>query len=240
MAKKRGLEDVVLNPRDPKQQKTLPPIDFLLPLIPDGWACLRELAVEDEWQGLVLFLLNRKCYPAQPMIFRALALTPLSEVRVVILGQDPYHGKGQATGLAFHVPAGVKSPPSLRNIIRQVRSEMGEGEVDLEDWARQGVLLLNPVLTVDPGEADSHKGRGWEQVTDRIIEEVNRKEQRVFFLLWGKKAQAKKKMIDQERHTVIETPHPSPLSAYRGFFDVNQFTQVNEGLDQPITWVRDE
>ena len=184
-------------------------------------------------------------YPPEHEVFAALALPPAA-VRVVILGQDPYHGPSQAHGLAFSVRAGVAHPPSLRNIFKERESDLGlpppqSGE--LSAWAREGVLLLNTVLTVRRGEAHAHKGRGWEQVTDAIFELVCAREAPVVFVLWGKPAQKKAKAIPR-RHVVLEAPHPSPLSAYRGFFGSAPFSRVNAALEAsgqpPVDWRVDE
>jgi len=183
-------------------------------------------------------------YPAQP--FRALALTPLERVRVVILGQDPYHGPGQAQGLAFSVPAGFKLPPSLRNIVAEVAVDVGSSAAsngDLSPWARQGVLLLNTALTVEDGQPQSHAGRGWELLTDELIKAVGARERAVAFLLWGAPAQKKAALIDTRRHAVFTANHPSPLSARRPpqpFIGCRHFGEVNRWLakrgEPPIDW----
>lgn len=220
-----------------KRQKHLTCPDELASLIPDGWSTLSSCTQQPWWDELVAFLRYQMFYPSKSNIFKALELTPLDNVRVVILGQDPYHGSGQASGLAFHVNTCVKQPPSLRNICKKVNQECGEGRVDLEDWAKRGVLLLNTVLTVAPAEANSHRDKGWEHFTDHVIQLVNNKDEPVVFMLWGKNAQKKQNMVDQERHLVITAPHPSPLSAHRGFFDEPMFTRANEFLQQPIDWI---
>ena len=178
------------------------------------------------------------------MIFRALDLCPLPEVRVVILGQDPYHGAGQAEGLSFSVPAGVAIPPSLQNIKQEIASDLGHPSIipdgSLLKWAEQGVLLLNATLTVRAGQAGSHQGLGWETFTDAIIEAVNREQEHVVFLLWGSPARRKGAMIDRSKHLVLEAPHPSPLSAYRGFFGCRHFIKANAYLTHwgkaPVLW----
>lgn len=184
-------------------------------------------------------------FPSVEQTFQALALVPPDGVRVVLLGQDPYHGEGQAHGLAFSVPVGVKPPPSLRNIFRELSSDMGTsppGHGCLTAWAEQGVLLLNAVLTVRAHQANSHKGRGWEQWTDAVIRAVSEGTHPVVFLLWGGAAQKKQELIDTNRHSVLTAPHPSPLSAHRGFFGSRPFSAANAALVEagrpPITWQR--
>ena len=183
-------------------------------------------------------------YPPGNLIFRALDACPLSQVRVVILGQDPYHGAGQAEGLAFSVPSGVPLPPSLQNIKKEIASDLGHAsslpDGHLLPWAEQGVLLLNTTLTVAAGRAASHQGLGWETFTDAIIEVVNHHCEHVVFLLWGTPARRKASMIDRSRHLILEAPHPSPLSAHRGFFGCRHFSQTNDYLVRwgkaPILW----
>ena len=186
---------------------------------------------------------TQKIYPDMYHIFEALELTPYEEVKVVILGQDPYHGPNQAHGLSFSVQPGVKIPPSLQNIYKELQSDLGVAPVNhgyLTSWAKQGVLLLNTVLTVRQGQAYSHRGKGWEQLTDKIIEKLNERQKPIVFILWGKGAQDKIKMIDQNRHVVIASPHPSPLSAHRGFFGSKPFSKANATLvsfgEKPINW----
>ncbi len=186
---------------------------------------LREF-LKSEYSG-------RTVYPPMNDIYNALRYTSLSDTRVVILGQDPYHGPGQAHGLCFSVKAGVQMPPSLKNIFKELHEEYGmplpeTGE--LTGWARQGVLLLNTTLTVRAGAPLSHKGHGWEQLTDRIIEIINAKAEPVVFMLWGGNARSKKSLITNPRHLVLECAHPSPLSAYNGFFGCNHFKKANEFL----------
>lgn len=174
-------------------------------------------------------------YPPRAQVFRALELTPFATVRVVLLGQDPYHGPGQAHGLAFSVPEGVKTPPSLRNIFKEIAADVYGGDLppcstDLTRWAEQGVLLLNATLTVEAGQAGSHKDLGWQALTDQIVATLSREREHLVFLLWGRHAQAKRPLIDGDRHLVLETVHPSPLSAHRGFFGCRHFSQANAYL----------
>lgn len=173
---------------------------------------------------------GRVVYPSVENIFAALNATPLNSVRVVILGQDPYHGANQAHGLSFSVPEGVPTPPSLRNIYKEIVSDLG-GSIpthgNLTQWANQGVLLLNSVLSVQEGQAASHQGKGWEQFTDKIIEILNRESENLVFMLWGAYAQKKGQSIDKQRHLVLSAPHPSPLSAHRGFLGCKHFSQAN-------------
>jgi len=186
---------------------------------------------------------GKQVFPAGDEIFNAFAHTPLERVRVVILGQDPYHGPGQAHGLCFSVKPGVQVPPSLQNIFKEIRGELGypiPRHGNLTAWADQGVLLLNSVLTVESGRAASHQGKGWETFTDRVIELVNRECESVVFMLWGSYAQRKGAFIDRQRHCVLTAPHPSPLSAHRGFFGCGHFVAANEYLEskgkEPIDW----
>lgn len=221
----------------------------------------REIQLESSWKkhlagefsqpymvGLREFLLQRKrngavIYPPGKLIFNALDSTPFDQVRVVIIGQDPYHGPGQAHGLCFSVPQGVRPPPSLANIYREITEDIGGFEPthgNLQAWAGQGVLLLNAVLTVERGLANAHQGKGWERFTDRIVDELNRHGENLVFMLWGSYAQKKGAAIDRNRHLVLAAPHPSPLSAHRGFFGCRHFSQANEWLArqgrQPIDW----
>jgi uracil-DNA glycosylase len=169
-------------------------------------------------------------YPHFSNWFHALETAPLDEVKVVILGQDPYHQHGQAHGLCFSVQPGVKVPPSLKNIYKELATDIGMKTPDhgyLGNWAKQGVLLLNAVLTVEDSNANAHQGKGWEQFTDKIISTVNEHCDNVVFMLWGSYAQKKGAMIDEEKHLVLKAPHPSPLSAYRGFFGCQHFSQAN-------------
>lgn len=182
-------------------------------------------------------------YPPAPLVFRALELTPPEAVRVVLLGQDPYHGPGQAEGLSFSVPAGVRVPPSLRNIFKELSADLGlpaPRTGHLGPWARQGVLLLNAVLTVEKGQAGAHRKRGWEGYTDALIAHVAARDQPVVFLLWGAYAQAKAPLVTNPRHLVLKAPHPSPLSAYQGFLGCRHFSAANAFLVEqgvaPIDW----
>ena len=186
---------------------------------------------------------GKQIFPRASEWFRALDLTPLDAVRVVILGQDPYHGPGQAHGLCFSVKDGVRPPPSLVNIYKELESDLGiapRRHGFLEHWARQGVLLLNSVLTVEMGLAASHRDRGWERFTDRIVEQVNAKPEPVVFMLWGSYAQKKAAMVDTSRHLVLKAAHPSPLSAHSGFFGCRHFSKANAFLESrglpPIDW----
>lgn len=187
--------------------------------------------------------LGKAVYPPQDQVFAALQLTAFADVKVVILGQDPYHGPDQANGLAFSVNPGVRLPPSLRNIYKEIASDIEltmPANGDLTHWAKQGVLLLNTVLTVEAAQAHSHKDRGWERFTDKVIASLNDAPQHIVFLLWGAHAQKKSALIDETRHTIFKAPHPSPLSAHRGFFGCKHFSKANQALrshDQPaIDW----
>ncbi len=186
---------------------------------------------------------TRVIYPDMHDIFNALKWTSYNNVKVVIIGQDPYHGEGQAHGLAFSVRQGIDIPPSLLNMYKELQNEYGlyiPNNGYLEKWARQGVLLLNTVLTVRAGAANSHRGMGWEQFTDRVIELLNEREKPVIFLLWGANAAAKEKLVTNSRHRIFKTSHPSPLSAYRGFFGCGHFKMANNALlamgEEPIDW----
>lgn len=186
------------------------------------------------------------CYPPGSKIFNAFDHTPFDKVKVVILGQDPYHEPGQAMGLCFSVPQGIAVPPSLKNIIAEINSDLGTAVPattgDLTGWADQGVLLLNATLTVRAHQAGSHQRRGWEQFTDAAIQALSQQRTGIVFLLWGSYAIAKKSLIDPTKHHVLTAPHPSPLSAYRGFFGCRHFSQCNSLLQQqglpPIDWTR--
>ncbi|MFM9271045.1 uracil-DNA glycosylase [Halomonas elongata] len=217
--------------------------------LPDSWQ--QWLGAEFQapyMQALRDFLAGEKAarkviYPHSSNWFRAFELTPLEEVRVVILGQDPYHGPNQAHGLCFSVRPGVQVPPSLVNIYKELAADVGFQPVNhgfLESWARQGVLLLNTSLTVEQGNAGSHRGRGWETFTDRAIATVNEHAGPTVFLLWGSHARKKKALVDTSRHLVLESPHPSPLSAHRGFFGNWHFSRANAFLAEqgrtPIDW----
>lgn len=175
-------------------------------------------------------------YPPERQVFEALRLTPFEQVQVVILGQDPYHGAGQAHGLAFSVPLGVAIPPSLINIYKELSTDIDGFQIPqhghLQDWAEQGVLLLNTVLSVPAGQAHAHASWGWETFTDAIIRELSTQRSGLVFMLWGKHAQKKGAMIDRQRHLVLEAPHPSPLSVYRGFYGCRHFSLANAYLTQ--------
>ena len=208
---------------------------------------LRGEFAKEYWQQLQRFVESQRAsytvFPPAPEVFAALHLTSYAETRVVILGQDPYHGPRQAHGLCFSVQRGVPIPPSLVNIYKELQSDLGIAPPqhgNLEAWARQGVLLLNTTLTVRAGQAASHHGHGWETFTDEVLRTVNKKQQRVVFLLWGSNARKKKSLIDLSRHVVIESAHPSPLSAHNGFFGSRPFSRTNAALAeagmQPIDW----
>ncbi|CAK7001515.1 MAG: Uracil-DNA glycosylase [Peptostreptococcus russellii] len=186
---------------------------------------------------------TKEIFPDMYEIFNALKYTSYKDTKVIILGQDPYHNNGQAHGLAFSVKKGIKTPPSLLNIYKELNEEMGlyiPNNGYLVKWARQGVLLLNTALTVRAHQANSHKGMGWEIFTDNIIKKLSDREEAVIFVLWGANARSKKKLIDRSRHYILEAPHPSPLSAYRGFFDCGHFLKINEILEsigkEKIDW----
>ena len=186
---------------------------------------------------------GKKLFPRTNDIYAAFEATPFDQVRVVILGQDPYHGEGQAHGLSFSVPVGVRPPPSLLNIYKELESDLGIARVksgNLEKWAKQGVLLLNSVLTVRESEAGSHQKKGWEQFTDRAIQELNDRRDGLVFVLWGAYAQKKGAFIDRSKHFVVESVHPSPLSASRGFLGSRPFSKINGYLKKngqtPIDW----
>ena len=208
---------------------------------------LAEEMQKDYYQELQAFVQKRRAevrvFPEEKNVFNALELTPFESVKVVILGQDPYHGFGQAHGLSFSVQKGIPLPPSLRNIYKELQEDIGgefPTEGDLSHWAKQGVLLLNTVLTVEEGNANSHKGKGWERLTNRLIDSLNELKHPVIFILWGKPAQDKEKLITNPNHVILKAPHPSPLSAYRGFFGSKPFSRVNDILIQqgqtPIRW----
>lgn len=221
----------------------------------------REIKLEASWKSrlepefnepymteLREFLLARKrdraiIYPPGPYIFNAMNSTPFDDVKVVVLGQDPYHGPGQAHGLCFSVRLGVPTPPSLINIFKEIEADLGipaPGHGNLQSWAAQGVLLLNSVLTVERGSAGAHQGKGWERFTDQVVRLLNAERDGLVFLLWGSYALKKGAVIDRERHCVLSAPHPSPLSAHRGFFGCGHFSQANTYLEQqgssPVEW----
>ena len=199
-------------------------------------ASLKEFLVAKKANG-------KRIFPKGSEWFHALDATPLEQVRVVILGQDPYHGEGQAHGLCFSVREGVRPPPSLINIYKEMKSDLGlepPSHGNLEAWAKQGVLLLNSVLTVEAGLAASHQGKGWERFTDAVIRLVNDQPRPVVFILWGAYAQRKAGFVDRQRHLVLASAHPSPLSAHNGFFGSRPFSKTNEFLaaqgQEPIEW----
>lgn len=211
---------------------------MLFESFPKSWsALLREEARKD-----YLFSLEKKieeayassiCFPPKQKIFEAFALCDLKDVRVVILGQDPYHGSGEAHGLAFSVRQGKKIPPSLRNIFKELESEFGidlTRTTDLTSWAKQGVMLLNSVLTVEKDKAGSHSKWGWEEFTNAVISFISKENKQVVFVLWGDYARKKSVLIDMSKHAIIESVHPSPLSAYRGFFGSRPFSKIDEQL----------
>ena len=183
-----------------------------------------------------------KCFPPKNQIFRAIELTPFDEVKVVIIGQDPYHNDNQANGLCFSVSDKVTAPPSLKNIFKELEDDLGIKKTsnELEMWAKQGVLLLNATLTVRAHEANSHKDLGWEQFTDFIIKEISDKKENVVFVLWGAFAQKKAGLIDASKHFVIQSAHPSPFSVHKGFFGSRPFSKINQFLEEkgkePINW----
>ncbi|WP_423921970.1 uracil-DNA glycosylase [Candidatus Poriferisodalis sp.] len=189
------------------------------------WPILQQYVADERSQSAV--------YPPYDQVFAALHLTPFAEVKVLILGQDPYHGPGQAHGLCFSVPRGIRQPPSLQNVFVELRDDLGiepPSHGNLEGWAHQGVLLLNAFLTVRARQAASHRSAGWETFTDEVIRAVSSKPERVVFILWGAFARRKKSLVDLTRHVVIESAHPSPLSAHNGFFGSRPFSRANAAL----------
>lgn len=191
--------------------------------------------VKEEYQ-------TTKCFPPKNQIFRAIELTPFEEVKVVIIGQDPYHNDNQANGLCFSVSDKVKAPPSLKNIFKELEDDLGIKKTsnELEMWAKQGVLLLNATLTVRAHKANSHKDLGWEKFTDFIIKEISDKKENVVFVLWGAFAQKKAGLIDASKHFIIQSAHPSPFSVHKGFFGSRPFSKINQFLEEkgkePINW----
>ncbi len=186
---------------------------------------------------------TKQIYPPGKLIFHAFEQSPFEQTKVIILGQDPYHGPGQAHGLCFSVPGGILQPPSLQNIFREINEDLGltkPANGNLERWASQGVLLLNSTLTVQADRAGSHQNRGWETFTDKVIRLLANEKEHLVFLLWGSFAQKKCEFIDRSRHLVLSSPHPSPLSSYRGFFGNKHFSKTNAYLElhciEPITW----
>ena len=217
-------------------------------LEPSWKARIGDYLLRPEMQALAAFLraekqAGKRVYPPGPEIFAAFAHTPFDAVRVVILGQDPYHGPGQAHGLCFSVRPGVRVPPSLENVFKEIQRDLGIPRPDhgcLTPWADRGVLLLNSVLTVEEGRAGSHQGKGWEGFTDAAIDALNREREGLMFLLWGSYAQRKGQLIDTGRHCVLNSVHPSPLSAHRGFIGCGHFSAANRYLEShgeaPIDW----
>jgi uracil-DNA glycosylase len=218
------------------------------PQIEPGWKkVLTEEFESSYFVSLKEFLVEEKkkysVYPPGKLIFNAFEHTPFDKVRVVILGQDPYHGPGQAHGLCFSVPQGIPAPPSLVNIFKELKSDLGieiPSHGNLEKWADQGVLLLNATLTVRANQAGSHQGKGWEKFTDTVIKKISENKTGIIFLLWGKFAQAKESLIDGRKHYILKAAHPSPLSVYNGFTGCKHFSKTNEILQrhgyEPINW----
>ncbi len=216
--------------------------------IHDSWkAALKDQFEAEYFSKLKDFLVEEKkkanVYPPGPLIFNAFEQTPFDKVKVVILGQDPYHGNGQAHGLCFSVPEGVKPPPSLVNIFKEIVSDLGikpPSHGNLESWAKQGVMLLNATLTVRADQAGSHQNKGWENFTDSVIKTISDQRQNVVFILWGNYARAKKNLIDPAKQLILEAAHPSPFSAYNGFFGCRHFSKTNEWLrehgGEEINW----
>ncbi len=215
---------------------------------PEWKEVLRPFFQSKNWQILADFVRveykNKKIYPNPKDIFKAFELSPFSKVKVVILGQDPYHGVGQAHGLSFSVKEGIKLPPSLQNIYKEIESDLKNKKDfkngNLESWAGQGVFLLNAILTVVANTPASHQGNGWEEFTDNVIKTISDKKENVVFILWGNYARSKKSLIDTSKHLVLESPHPSPFSAYNGFFGSKPFSKCNKYLkehgEKEIEW----
>lgn len=219
-------------------------------LYDDSWtAILEPLFLEKYWAELQSFIENERrsytVFPPEELVFNAMKLTVFKDIKVVILGQDPYHNIGQAHGLSFSVPKGVKLPPSLKNIFAELATDVegfkNPSSGDLSYWARQGVLLLNTIFTVRAHEAGSHQKKGWEKFTDQLIRKIDADLEHVVFILWGAHAQNKKKLINNHKHLIIESAHPSPLSVYRGFWGSKPFSQANNFLSSkgkdPIDWI---
>jgi uracil-DNA glycosylase len=218
------------------------------PVIHDSWKkVLKDEFESDYFVGLKQFLQQEKqrykIYPAGKLIFNAFDQTPFDQVKVVILGQDPYHGKGQAHGLCFSVPHGIKPPPSLVNIFKELHDDVGieiPTHGTLDKWAQQGVLLLNATLTVRASQAGSHQKKGWEQFTNAAIQQLSDQREELVFLLWGNYAKAKESLIDNSKHLVLKAAHPSPFSAHNGFFGCRHFSRSNQYLNakskKPINW----
>lgn len=216
--------------------------------VENDWKPILEKAAQnDSYQNLRKFLVDEynayPIYPEMNNIWQAFQWTPYKDVKVVILGQDPYHGENQAHGLSFSVQPGIPLPPSLRNIYKELENDLGIEPVNhgyLKSWAQQGVLLLNTVLTVRAGQAHSHKEKGWEDLTDEVIRALSERDKPMVFILWGGAAQRKRSMIDESKHVILASTHPSPLSAYRGFFGSAPFSKANQALQElgqdPINW----
>lgn len=203
------------------------------------WAeALRGVFADEQFKQLADFVrseyMTKKIFPLPENVFKAFWLTPFSQVKVVILGQDPYHGDGQAHGLCFSVPDGVSLPPSLQNIYKEIENDLGVKKDfstgNLESWAKQGVFLLNAILTVAAHLPTSHRDKGWENFTDTVIKTISEKYENIVFILWGNYARSKKSLIDEKKHLILEAPHPSPFSAYSGFFGCKHFSQCNKYL----------
>ncbi len=219
--------------------------------IDDSWKkILSDYFETSEWENLSKYIKEeykkQRIYPNPKYIFNAFDLCPFDNVKVVIIGQDPYHGKGQSHGLCFSVPKDFSIPPSLKNIYKEIHDDIGVNvptSGNLEHWAKQGVLLLNAVLTVRAGQPGSHQNKGWEIFTDEVIKKINDKKENIVFMLWGNYAKEKGKYIDREKHLVLEAAHPSPYSAYSGFFGCKHFSKANEYLKKhnlsEIKWILD-
>lgn len=217
-------------------------------ILSNDWAPLLEDEFEKPYYKALRSFLKEEyktqmIHPDMNDIFNALHYTPYENVKVVILGQDPYHGANQAHGLSFSVQPGITPPPSLRNMYKELKEDVGceiPNHGYLKQWADEGVLLLNTVLTVRDGQAHSHRGKGWETFTDRVIQLISDRDKPAVFILWGRPAQTKKALINVDKHVIIESPHPSPLSASRGFFGSRPFSKANDALiamgDEPINW----
>ncbi len=214
---------------------------------PEWLEVLQDQFEADYFKKLKLFLVGEKkqftIYPPGPQIFSAFNETPFSKTKLVIIGQDPYHGAGQANGMCFSVTDGIKPPPSLKNIFKEINGDLGlpiPTSGDLTPWAQQGVLLINATLTVRASKAGSHQKKGWEEFTDTVIKRLSEKRENLIFLLWGNFAIAKSKLIDQKKHHILTSVHPSPLSAHRGFWGCKHFSKANELLismkKEPINW----
>lgn len=218
----------------------------MINLIGNDWDLVLNKEIKKEYFVKLLKRVSNEykiktCFPLKSNIFKALRKTPYKDVKVVIIGQDPYHGENEANGLSFSVNQGIKTPPSLLNIFKELNNDLGikRTNTDLSDWASQGVLLLNSILTVEKDKPLSHKNFGWETFTDEVIKKLSEREEKVIFLLWGSYAKSKKELIDK-RHYILESVHPSPLSANRGFFGSKPFSKINNILikekKEPIKW----